>query len=660
MNRLAKEKSAYLQHAARQKIDWYPWSDEPFERSRQENKPVFLSSGAVWCHWCHVMAKESFESEEVAAILNQDFIAVKLDRDENPDIDRRYQQAVGAMGMNGGWPLSVFLTSDRKPFYGGTYFPPDDAFGRTGFKTILRAISDLYKRERQKVEDTGKRVLELVRPSSLESGDLRESLIQEGAQAILRIVDRVHGGFGDAPKFPMSGALEFLLGRYLCTKDSALGGALKTTLMSMARGGFHDHLGGGFHRYSTDAGWTIPHFEKMADDNAWLLRNFADAFRIFGDSCFRDVAQGIVLFTRRELSHPDGGFFASQDADVTPDDEGGYFTWSDDEFKTVLDEQEYQVLSRFFLHDRGGMHHNPSKRVLYVTMDVEVLARELGMEKAALSAILEKGKGKLLGAREKREKPLVDKALYTSLNGMLISAYLKAFRALGDEEMKQFALKSLGRVLDVNVDGDVVSHGQGVKGLLDDYVNLVDALIGAYEATGRMPYLTEAETIFGLCIERFWDNREGGFYDTEEEILGLRLKEIADTPHPSANSLAIILLLKLSFIVGNEGYRTLAEKALRAFSHYGQRMGVHGAYYLCGLDAYFSMLELTINAPCGSELAGAALSTVYPYKAMVYGEDRGSVTPCFRHVCSMPAHSAESLRKVLATSLVPSPDCQKQ
>ena len=556
MNKLANEKSAYLQHAAHQKINWYPWSDEAFEKAKQEDKPVFLSSGAIWCHWCHVMAKESFEDNEVALILNENFIAIKLDRDEMPDIDRRYQQAVAAMGFGGGWPLSIFLTSDRKPFYGGTYFPPGEGFGRPAFKTILMAITQLYSAKRDEVIESSEKILDMLKQKPMGTGELRESIIDEGTSIIMKSIDTLYGGFGKTPKFPMSGAIEFLLGRYFFNRDEVLGAALRKTLTFMAKGGYHDQLAGGFHRYSTDQAWIIPHFEKMADDNAWLLRNYVDAYSLFGDPYFREVAEGIISFTRNELSHPDGGFYASQDADVTPDDEGGYFTWTDEDFRKLLDDEEYKVLAPYFLHDRGMMHHDPAKRVLYLDKSPEDVAKMVGMDVETVNGIIERGKKKLLAARETRIKPIIDTALYSSLNGMYISAFLKAYRVLKDEEMKGFALKSLEKILTINTDDDNLLHTPGVKGLLDDHIHLIDALVSAYEVTGDESYLGNADLLMSRSIELFWDKDEGGFFDTDEEVLGTRLKGIEDIPQPSANSIAIILLLKLAFMRDKAEYRT--------------------------------------------------------------------------------------------------------
>lgn len=649
VNKLANEKSAYLRHAAHQKINWLPWGKEAFEKAKEEDKPVFLSSGAIWCHWCHVMAKESFEDDEVAVLLNENYIAIKLDRDEMPDIDRRYQQAVAAMGQGGGWPLSIFLTPDRKPFYGGTYFPPNEGFGRPAFKAILAAIVQLYRTKRDQVIDSSEQLIDMLKRKPMEAGELRESLLDEGTAIIMNSIDTLYGGFGKAPKFPMSGAIEFLLGRYFFTRDEALGAALQKMLTSMAKGGFHDQLAGGFHRYSTDQAWIIPHFEKMADDNAWLLRNYADAYSLFGDPYFKEVAQGIVSFTRNELSHPDGGFYASQDADVTPDDEGGYFTWTDEDFKKLLDNEEYKVLSPYFLHDRGMMHHDPAKRVLYVDKSPEDVAKMANIDVETVHGIIERGKKKLLAARETRIKPIVDTALYSSLNGMYISAFLKAYRVLRDEDIKGFALKSIERILTINIHNGNLLHTPGIKGLLDDHIHIIDALVSAYEVTGNESYLDRADQLMASSIELFWDDDEGGFFDTDEEVLGTRLKGIEDIPQPSANSLAIILLTKLSFMRDNPEYRTLAEKALKVFSSWGEAMGVHGGFYFSALDAYYNGLDLTLNTLADSELAETARSTFRPYASIVYQENRGSASPCVRNVCYEPLRDPETLKKFLTS-----------
>lgn len=647
MNRLSKEKSAYLKHSADQKIDWYPWSDEPFLKAEKEDKPLFLSSGGVWCHWCHVMSKECFYDDEIAAILNENFISIKVDRDERPDIDRRYQLAVNAMGSAGGWPLTVFLTPDKKPFYGGTYFPPEDRHERPGIKKILSAVLDLYKSKKGDIAAYTDKMLNVLQGSKLMHEDFDRSFLVEAAELVLREYDPRNGGFGKAPKFPITGAMEFLINRYCNSKEQAIELSVKKTLKSMASGGFYDHLGGGFHRYSTDEFWIIPHFEKMADDNAWLLRNYLDSYVVFGDEIFKDVSKGIIQFVLGILSDPDGGFYSSQDADVTPDDEGGYFTWTDDDLKEVLDNNEYEIIKNYFFHDEGIMHHDSSKRVLFAAMGAEEIAAQGGMLQEEIIDTIHRGKAKMLEARNRRKTPFIDTTFYTSLNGMLIASFLKGHRILKDNLMKEYALKSLNKIMSMYFINGKLFHTNDVEAFLDDYINLIDAVMSAYEVTGESAYLERTVELMDICLKKLWDKDEGGFFDTGNHLLGIRIKGIEDIPHPSANSAGILLLLKLYGMTGNERYRLLAETALRAFYAQSRETGIHAGYYFCALDAHFNALKLTVNAKPGSELAEQALSITVPHAYIVYGEDNGTIVPCIGNVCHEPIGSVEELKSFL-------------
>ena len=647
MNRLSKEKSAYLKHSADQKIDWYPWSDEVFIKAEKEDKPLFLSSGGVWCHWCHVMAKECFYDDEIAAILNENFISVKVDRDERPDVDRRYQLAVNAMGSAGGWPLTVFLTHEKKPFYGGTYFPPEDRYGRPGLKKILYAVLDLYNSKKDDISEYTDKVLDVLQRPKLKHEEFDTSLLVEAVELILREYDPRNGGFGKAPKFPVTGAMEFLISRYRISQDQALEAAVKKTLESMAGGGFYDHVGGGFHRYSTDEYWIIPHFEKMADDNAWLLRNYLDAYVVFGDEVFEDVSRGIIQFVLDVLSAPDGGFYSSQDADVTPDDEGGYFTWTEDSIKEVLDDKEYDIMKHYFFHDAGIMHHDSSKRVLFAARGAEEIAAQRGMPQKAVIEIIRRGKAKMLEARNRRETPFIDTTLYTSLNGMLITSFLKGYRVLKDRRIKDHALRSLDTIIKRYYKNQRLFHTDHVEAFLDDYINLIDAVLSAYEVTGANSYLEKAVELMDLCVRNLWDGDEGGFFDTGNQLLGITIKGIDDIPHPSPNSVGIVLLLKLYNMTGNERYRLLAETALKAFFSKSRETGIHAGYYFCALDAYFNALKFTVNAAPGSALAELAMSVTVPHAYIVYGEDNGTIVPCIGNVCHEPVGSTKGLEDFL-------------
>jgi uncharacterized protein YyaL (SSP411 family) len=587
------------------------------------------------------MAKECFEDDGIAALLNELFISVKLDRDERPDIDRRYQQANALMGNAGGWPLSIFLTPDRKPFFGGTYFPPDDLHGRPGFRKVLRSVAEFYRSKKGDAGQYGSRVMDALRPETLDPGEIRKDQLGALQDAMLGHHDRVNGGFGAAPKFPMPGAIAFLMQR-AAAGDRHARDAVRLTLDAMAQGGFHDHLGGGFHRYSVDDAWFVPHFEKMADDNAWLLRNYLEAYGLFNDERYRQVAEGIIRFTREVLSDPAGGFFASQDADVTPEDEGGYFTWTERDLRQVLTSEEYEVLSLHFFHERGRLHHDPDKRVLCVSLKPEEVASRLGMDTGRVMQIISGSKRRLLAERTARQTPFIDRTLYTSLNGMFITSFLRAFRLLGDDGLREFALRSLGRVLGERFRDGELQHAAGVRAVLDDHVHLIEALVAAYEATGDRGHLDRAAALMDGCITMFGDPA-GGFFDTEDEVLGTRLKRIEDVPHPSANAVAVLQLIKLWHITARERYRDTAERALRTFSSPVGEMSIHAGMYASALDAWFGILKLTVEARPDSELGRAALRLAGPATVIVYGEDRGRIVPCAGETCVAPVTRPEEL-----------------
>ncbi len=640
MKRLAREKSPYLRHAATQPIDWYPWGEEAFQAAVDQDKPIFVSSGAVWCHWCHVMAQESFCDPAVAALLNEHFISIKLDRDERPDIDRRYQRLAALAGVGGGWPLSLFLTPDARPFFVGTYFPPRDAYGKPGFMRIVETIADVYETRREEIDAYARNLSSGLKQQDSAGGTISVEFIDEAAGHMLAQFDSRNGGFGTAPKFPMPGAIDFLLQRYAVTGNGVIGNAIRKTLDAMARGGFHDQLAGGFHRYSVDESWGVPHFEKMADDNAWLLRNYLDAYAVFGDDYFAGVARGIMAFARDVLGDPAGGFYASEDADVTPDDEGGYFTWTEAEIEEVVTPEEYKVLSRHFLHGDGSMHHDPSKKVLRVAAGPEQIAAQLGMDTGQVAGLIGSGKQRLLDYRRARTEPFIDRTLYASLNGPMIAAFFRAWRVLKDNEARKFAQMSLARIVREHVTDEGVLHTTGVKGLLDDYTGLTDALIEAYEATADGSRLELADRLMEQTIAKFWDNARGGFFDAEEKVLGLRLKDAEDIPHPAANSVAILLLLKLSALTKKESYRAYAEKVLNAFIPSARHSGVHAGYFFTALDAFFHLLTLECEAPPDSALGLEVLGQVKPHTAISYGTGRERVIPCFGTTCFEPIDSA--------------------
>src|SRR5271156_5847546 len=441
-NRLKNSASPYLRSAAHQPIDWNEWGEEAFAKARAEGKPVLLDIGAVWCHWCHVIDRESYENPEIAAMINSLYIPVKVDRDERPDVDARYQSAVSAISGQGGWPLTAFLTPDGKPFFGGTYFPPDDAGGRPGFKRILLAISEAFKARRAEVDNTANALSDAVSKAEVFQGahgafDAR--VIDSVIESARKQFDATHGGFGHAPKFPHAGSVDLLLERYQSARDPQLLHIAERTLEGMALGGVYDQIGGGFHRYSVDERWCVPHFEKMSYDNAPLLANFVRAWQITGDPLFRRTAEGIIAWPGAVLSepagHPEsdgGGFYSSQDADISLDDDGDYFTWTQDEVRAALPPDEALAIELYYdVEPVGEMHHNPAKNVLWIAREFPEICTRMGKSESEVQALLAAGRKHLLEARAKRTTPTVDRALYTGWNAMYISAYLEAGRVLG-------------------------------------------------------------------------------------------------------------------------------------------------------------------------------------------------------------------------------------
>ncbi len=435
-NLLAYSSSPYLRSAMHQPVRWREWSDEAFAEAQRENKPILLDIGAVWCHWCHVMDRESYESPEVAEIINAHFVPVKVDRDERPDVDARYQTAVAAISGQGGWPLTAFLTPEGKPFYGGTYFPPQDAMGRPSFRKILLAIAEAFRGRRHDVEEeAGKLMHALSHAEGLlgRSATFSPRIVEQMVQSGLGIFDRQNGGFGDAPKFPHPSALDLLIDWYARTGEEQVGAVVETTLEKMARGGVYDQLAGGFHRYSVNERWCVPHFEKMAYDNSELLKNYVHGYQAMGNPFFAQVARDIMRWMDEWLSDRErGGFYASQDADIDLDDDGDYFTWTRDEARAVLDDDEFEVACLHYdIGEVGEMHHNHAKNVLWVRNPAEEIAARTGRERRQIDALIASAKKKMYATRLRRPTPYVDKTVYVSWNALCISAYLQAARVLG-------------------------------------------------------------------------------------------------------------------------------------------------------------------------------------------------------------------------------------
>jgi uncharacterized protein YyaL (SSP411 family) len=627
MNSLAQAASAYLRSAMHQPVDWMEWGEAAFDRAAAEDKPVLLDIGAVWCHWCHVMDRESYEDAATARVINDHFVAVKVDRDERPDVDTRYQAAVSAISGQGGWPLTAFLTPDGKPYFGGTYFPPEDRHGRPSFQRVLLTMAEAFMQRRAEVEETAGSVLQAIEHNesfSARSGDPGPELVETMVTAALKSADLKHGGFGAQPKFPHSSALDLLIdaaSRQLLNEPSAtvtlrgqgavpLAEAAKQvvmlTLAKMAKGGIHDHLAGGFHRYSVDERWVVPHFEKMAYDNSELLKNYVHAFQTFGDEEFARMARDILRWIDEWLSDRErGGFYASQDADFSLDDDGDYFTWTRDEAAEVLTADELAIAAPYYdIGEIGDMQHNVAKNVLHVKLELEAVAKKAHESPEAARVLLESAKRKLYAARLQRPTPYVDKTVYVAWNGMCISAYLQAGRTLDLPQTVAFALKSLDRVLAAAWDrkaglAHVVSYGETsdgqrprVAGVLDDYVFLGHAALDAWEATGKMRYYEVAADLMECALTRFNDEAGFAFFDTEKPaagerllgVLGARRKPLQDSPTPAGNPVAATLLMRLGELNGRLDYAIKAQETLEAFAGVVEHFGLYAATYALALQ----------------------------------------------------------------------------
>jgi len=657
-NQLATESSAYLKSAAHQPVHWLPWGDAAFAQARAEHKPILLDIGAVWCHWCHVMDGESYEDPAVAEVLNRDFVCIKVDRDERPDVDARYQRAVQALSGQGGWPLTAFLTPDGEVFFGGTYFPPDNnAYGRPGFRRVLMEIARTFREEAERVTTNARAIREHVIQTLDEAkpGPVNADLVAGGADQMARAFDVRYGGFGSAPKFPHAAAVEFLLARW---HDGQGGLAwqreiVEKTLTGMARGGIRDHLGGGFHRYSVDERWIVPHFEKMSYDNSELLRAYLSAYQALGIPLFKEVATGIVDWVLDVMTDKAQAAFAtSQDADVAFGDDGDYWTWTLDEVRAVLTPEESAVVTSVFdVLETGEMHHNPKKNVLWWKQD------PTGDDEWP---ILRRAMQQLKAARDRRSAPFVDRTAYVNWNAMMAGAFLQAGAVLDRPECNELALKVLEHIWAKAWDSTRgMSHVLGraePHGMLDDSVQSAAAFLDAYEATGDQRWLDRATAIMQYCASAHGD-AAGGYFDIATAngtaYLAARAKPVQDAPTPSANGVAALVLARLWTLTDDAQWRTQLDRQLGAFAGSARDLSLHGATLLRGIDwAVHPTTRIEIAGPPGDGPACAmhllALQAYRPRKVVVRtNAARPATTVCVGTSCSLPVTTPEALTKLL-------------
>ncbi len=689
-NRLKDSASPYLRSAANQPIDWHEWGDEAFARAKKEDKPMLLDIGAVWCHWCHVIDRESYENPVIAKIINENFVPVKVDRDERPDVDARYQSAISAISGQGGWPLTGFLMPDGKPFFGGTYYPPEDQFGRPGFRRVLLAVAESYKNKKADLVRAAESLADSVAQAEVFTGahgKFDAEIVDAQVRAITQLFDIKNGGFGKAPKFPHCSAIDLVLERYQQTKERHLLAMAETTLEKMARGGVYDQLAGGFHRYSVDERWLVPHFEKMSYDNSELLKNYLHGWQATQNLFLRNTAESIVGWINQDLSdQTNGGFYASQDADYSLDDDGDFFTWTLQELRAALSPDESRVMELYYdVEAHGEMHHDPAKNVLWIARDTAQIAETLKTDETSARLTIARAKAKLLATRLPRPTPYIDKTMYVSWNAMFVSAYLEAGRTLDGaiaHSCRAFALKTLERMLrETWIAEHGFSHrigGPALRASLDDQAFGVMALLDAYEATLDAKYFQAARRTMDVAIEKYGDAEGGGFFDRASDAppmggLDVRRKPFQDSPTPGANSVAAMALTRLHNYTGEQKYYDWAKKTLEAFAGIAPQFGMFAATYglaatlfanhpiqvvitgaeedaaANGLEAAansvfrFGKAVLRVKPEIAAEYLPLALRETLPHLPV----DKAMALVCFGNTCMPPTNEPELLKAIL-------------
>ena len=602
-NRLIDAKSPYLQLHAHNPVDWFSWGEEAFEKARREDKPIFLSIGYSTCHWCHVMEEESFSDPAIAEIMNGNFVSIKVDREERPDVDRVYMSYVQASTGSGGWPMSVFLTPDLKPFFGGTYFPPDDRYGRPGFRTLLERVQSAWASERDKVlqaANTATQSLQAQFSAGTAGGanpNLGTAVRDETYRQIKASYDATEGGFGPAPKFPRPVVLNFLVRHYARTKEKTALDMTLHTLRAMAHGGMHDHLGGGFHRYSTDSRWHVPHFEKMLYDQAQLAIAYAEAYQITKDTFFANVARDILQYILRDMRGEEGGFYSAEDADSLIQEgkperaEGAFYAWTADQLATVLGEELAAIFSYHYGVEPAGnvpaqqdiQGEFVGKNVLIIRHTVSETAAKFGKSEEQTRSFLDTARGKLFTARATRPRPSLDDKVLTAWNGLMISAFARASQVLEEPRYLQAALRAAefieSRMYDADANRLQRRYREGdvdIDGVLEDYAFLIQGLLDLYEASFNVKWLSWAVRLQERQDDLFWDAKGGGYFATRAEAPDIlfRMKDDYDGAEPSANSVAVMNLLRLWQMTGGQQWR---DKADSTFAVFADRLAQQGA-----------------------------------------------------------------------------------
>jgi len=685
-NRLANETSPYLLQHADNPVDWYPWGKEAFERAQAEDKPILLSVGYSTCHWCHVMARESFSNEETAALMNRWFVNVKVDREERPDVDAVYMTAVQALTGQGGWPMTVFMTPDGKPFYAGTYYPPDDAHGRPGFRRLLAAIADAWTNQRQELLNSAETITEHLRAATNRiamgggRGEISPELPARAVERFRNSFDGQWGGFGEPPKFPSPTNLDFLIAYGARTDDGTQPSAIQMalfTLVRMASGGMYDHLGGGFARYSVDRYWLVPHFEKMVYDNAQLARTYLHAYQLTGDAFYERVVRETLRYLEREMLSPEGGFYSAQDAD-SEGIEGKYFVWTPQQVREALGEEDGAIANTWFAVTEEGNFRDPhhpefgTRNVLTTWQSASEVASAFALTEEQLAERLERIKSRLLEVRERRVKPGTDTKVLASWNGLALAAFAEAARVLGEPRYREIAERNAafvreklwrdGKLLHTYKDGIAK-----VEGMAEDYAYYGLGLVELFKLTGEMAHLEWARDMLEILLQDFRDRENGGFFDTPEhgEELLLRQKSFLDTATPSGNGAAAVLALWLGRYYANPDWEAIAREVVSSVQQLIEQAPT-------GFGTLLQCVEFLLSPPRELVLVGepaarrpleqeaaryfmpwVAVAPTSDAKGLPMFEGRepadGQVRAyvCENMVCQLPVSTAEELRKQL-------------
>lgn len=671
-NKLINETSPYLLQHAHNPVEWYAWGDEAFEKAKAQDKPLLVSIGYSACHWCHVMEHESFEDEATARIMNEHFVNIKVDMEERPDVDQIYMTFVQLTTGRGGWPMNVFITPDKLPFFGGTYFPPSPRYNMPSWPQILTSIAEAWREKREELTSSANEILGELRRvgiSEFSSTGLSTDQLDSAFQSFSRSFDKKNGGFGGAPKFPPSMSLDFLLRYWKRTGDENALDMVKLTARKIANGGICDQLGGGFHRYAVDAIWLVPHFEKMLYDNAQLIRIYLQLFQITRDEFYKRVAVETLEYVKREMLDDRGGFYSSQDAD-SEGEEGKFFVWTPDEVADVVGEEDARIFNFFYDISEGGNFEG--KNILQILYEREAAAKALKIEVSELNETLERCRAKLFSQREKRIKPFRDEKILTAWNGLMLKAFAEAGAILRDADYLEIARRNADFLLEhLQKDGRLLRTWKDGKAKLnayiEDYANLADGLIALFQSSGELRYLAEAKRLADLMITEFWDEESGGFFFTssDHEELIVRNKDFYDNATPSGNSTAADVLLRLAKFYGEEKYERFATTVLRLTSAQLGRFPQGFGRALSAIEFHLSTAkEIVVIGDRGNGLEREVFETYLPHAIIALSESEASDPPllvdkgmidgtatafvCENFVCQRPVTDLEDFRKLLA------------